>query len=362
MATAMVLDEPRRLRRTDYVLPDVGDDDGILRIEACGLCGTDHEQYTGHIRAGYAFIPGHEIVGTIEAIGPTAAARWGVSVGERVAVEVFMSCRVCEECVAGRYRRCVRHGTRHMFGFVDVDLAPALWGGYATHLYLHPDSLLLPVPASLDPAMSTLFNPLGAGIRWGVTVPDLQPGAKVAVLGPGVRGLSVAAAAKEAGAEFVMMTGVEPNDAERLALAPEFGVDVTVDVSTENAQRRFRDETGELADVVVDVTAKAPSALGDAVRLARHGGTIVLAGTRGSADTPGFEPDHLVYKELTILGSLGVDAPAYEAALEILASGRYPFADLPRRTAGFGALEELVVTMAGEAGPPPVHGVFVPDS
>jgi alcohol dehydrogenase len=361
-ATALVLDEPRSLRRTTYELPEVGDDDGILRIEACGLCGTDHEQYTGHIRAGYGFIAGHEIVGTIESIGRRAAQRWNVSVGDRVAVEVFMSCRECAECRAGRYRRCVEHGTRHMFGFIDVDLEPSLWGGYATHLYLHPDSLVLPVPPSLEPDVATLFNPIGAGIRWGVTVPDLQPGSVVAVLGPGIRGLSVAAAAKEAGAEFVMMTGVSPNDDERLALAPDFGVDLTVDVSTQNCQRLLRDAVGSLADVVVDVTAKAPSALGDAVRLARHGGTIVLAGTRGSADTPGFEPDHLVYKELTVLGSLGVDAPAYRAALDLLASGRYPFADLPRRSAGFEGLEHLILTMAGEAGPPPVHGVFLPDA
>ena len=82
---------------------------------------------------------------------------------------------------------------------------------------------------------------------------------------------------------------------------------------------------------MVDVTAKAPAALGQAVGLARTGGTIVLAGTRGSADTPGFSPDLVVYKELRILGALGVDAPAYRAALDLLASGRYPFADLPRR-------------------------------
>ena len=62
---------------------------------------------------------------------------------------------------------------------------------------------------------------------------------------------------------------------------------------------------GRKADVVVDVTAKAPSALGQAVRLARPGGTIVLAGVRASTETPGFDPDHIVYKELRILGALG---------------------------------------------------------
>jgi len=307
-------------------------------------------------------VPGHESIGTIEAIGPRAAERWGVAVGDRVAVEVFQSCRACSECRAGRYRRCERHGLRDMYGFIDVERPPGLWGGYAEVQYLGPDSLLLPVPSSLDPVVATLFNPLGAGIRWGVTVPGTQPGHVVAVLGPGVRGLSACAAAKEAGAGFVLVTGVGPGDDERLALAPSFGADLAVDVAAADPVAALREATGgRLADVVVDVTAKAPAAFAQAIGLAAPGGTIVLAGTRGSADTPGLWPDLIVYKELRILGALGVDAPAYRAALDLLASGRYPFADLPRRVVGLDDAEDLVRTMAGEAeAAPPVHGVVRP--
>ncbi len=359
---ALVLDAPRRLGPRELPVPEVGEDDGLLLVEACGLCGTDHEQYTGALPAGFAFVPGHESVGTVAALGPGAAARWGVAVGDRVAVEVFQSCRTCDECRAGRYRRCARHGMRDMYGFVPVDRAPGLWGGYAELQYLAPDSMLLPVPAALDPVVATLFNPLGAGIRWAVTLPGTEPGDVVAVLGPGVRGLSACAAAKEAGAGFVLVTGVGPADAERLALAPSFGADLAVDVSTTDPVAALREATGgRLADVVVDVTAKAPAALAQAVGLAAVGGTVVLAGTRGTEDTPGFWPDHVVYKELRILGALGVDAPAYRSALDLLATGRYPFADLPRRCVGLDDAEDLVRSMAGEsAAAPPVHGVVTP--
>jgi alcohol dehydrogenase len=358
---ALVLEAPRQLVGRDFDIPELGPDDGLLRVEACGLCGTDHEQYTGTLPAGYAFVPGHESVGVVEALGQRAAERWGVQVGDRVAVEVFQSCGACGECAADRYRRCERHGIGDMYGFIDAARAPGLWGGYAHHQYLAPDSMLLPVPDSLDPVVATLFNPLGAGIRWGVTVPDTQPGDVVAVLGPGVRGLSACAAAKEAGAAFVAVTGVGPGDDDRLALAPSFGADLTIDVGTTDAARALQAATGGLADVVVDVTAKAPAALGQAIGLARPGGTIVLAGTRGSADTPGFWPDLIVYKELRILGALGVDAPAYRAALELLASGRYPFADLPRTCVPLDGAAQLVATMAGETDDrPPVHGVLVP--
>jgi alcohol dehydrogenase len=150
-ASALVLRGPREFERHEISLPEIGDDDGILRIEACGLCGTDHEEYTGHITAPYRFIPGHEVVGVVEQAGDAALERWGVAVGDRVAVEVFMSCRQCAACLAGANRRCEHHGLADMYGFIDVDKAPGLWGGYATHLYLGPDALLLPVPNTLDP-------------------------------------------------------------------------------------------------------------------------------------------------------------------------------------------------------------------
>jgi alcohol dehydrogenase len=357
---AAVLESPRQLKTRTFRLPDIGEDDGLLRVEACGLCGTDHEQYTGHLPAGFAFIPGHEAVGIVEAVGPRAAERWGVAPGDRVAVEVFLSCRGCASCEAGDYRRCERHGLADMYGFHAVGDAPALWGGYAEHQYLAPDSMLLPVPDSLDPVVATAFNPLGAGVRWGAVIPETGAGDVVAVLGPGIRGLSASVAAREAGAAFVMITGRGVRDAPRLALATSFGADLAVDTETTDPATALRDATGGLADIVIDVTAKAPGALAQAISLARPGGKIVIAGTRASVETPGFIPDLIVYKELQIIGALGVDAPAYRDALAILASGRWPFADLPRETASLDTVDALLETMAGERDVPPVHAVLVP--
>ena len=361
MVNALVLEGPRRLERRELPMPDVGDDDGILRVEACGLCGTDPELYSGAIAPGFPFVPGHEAVGVIEAVGDRAAERWGVREGDRVAVEVFLSCRSCGPCQQGAYRRCERHGMGDMYGMNSVEKPPGLWGGYATYQYLAPDTMLLPVPASLAPEVAVAFNPLGAGIRWGVTVPGTKRGDVVAVLGCGIRGLAVAAAAKEAGAGFVMITGAGERDHPRLEQAARFGADLAVDVLADDPVARLRASANVAgADVVVDVTAKAPAAFAQGVALARPGATMVVAGTRGGGGTPGFDPDHVVYKELRIQGALGVDVAAYRAALDLLSSGTFPFAELPRQVVGLDGTAELLETMAGERGVPPVHAVLVP--
>jgi alcohol dehydrogenase len=361
-ARALVLEAPRRLVAVERDVPPVRPDSGILRVEACGLCGTDHEQYTGALHPGWSFVPGHEVIGVVEALGPDAARRWGVAEGDRVALEVFLGCGECPACVAGEARRCAHHGLRTMYGLLALEEGSGLSGGYATHLDLRPDSRLLKVPDDLDPVLATAFNPLGAGIRWGARLPGTGPGDVVAVLGPGIRGLCVVAAAREAGAGFVMVTGVGARDAERLAWAEHFGADLTVEVSTEDPVVALRRATGGRADVVVDVTAMAPTAFAQAVALARTGGTVVVAGTRGAmTEASGFHPDDNVSRELRVLGALGVDREDYADALDLLATGAYPFADLPREVVGLDGAAGLLERMAGESGPPPpIHGVVAP--
>jgi alcohol dehydrogenase len=358
----MVLTAPRRFEARSFPLPEIGPDDGLLRVEACGLCGTDHELYTGHLPTRGPLIPGHETVGVIEAIGPGAASRWGVAVGDRIALECFQSCRTCAACRAGVYRRCERNGLRTLYGMTPVDVAPSLLGGYAEYHYLSPDSMLLPVPDSLGPVDATLFNPVGAGIRWAADLPGTGPGDVVAVLGPGIRGLAAVAAAKEAGAERIMVTGFGRRDRGRLDAARDFGADVAVDVSTEDPVAAARQLSGgDGATVVVDVTANAPAALGQAVDIAGRGARIVVAGVRNSTETPGFRPDVITFKELTIIGALGVDAPAYRRALALVASDKYPFRDVSRRVEHLDGAGELLATMAGEGDEaPPVHAVLTP--
>ena len=94
-ARAAVLHGTEDLRIEYFPIPKTKEDDAVLRVEACGLCGTDHELFTGQIAAPCPVIPGHETVGTIESIGEVAALKWGVGVGDRVAVECWQACGRC---------------------------------------------------------------------------------------------------------------------------------------------------------------------------------------------------------------------------------------------------------------------------
>jgi len=104
---AMVLVEAQRLEMREFPLPAIGAEDALLRVEACGLCGSDVEQYDGALAAigiPFSSILGHEPVGTIEKIGAEASRRWSVFEGDRVVVEPLLGCGYCRACLMGNYR------------------------------------------------------------------------------------------------------------------------------------------------------------------------------------------------------------------------------------------------------------------
>jgi threonine dehydrogenase-like Zn-dependent dehydrogenase len=341
----------RAIELVELPRPKVGRDDAILRVEACGICGTDVEQYRGEmdgvIDLRYPLVPGHEPVGIIDEIGVDAAERWGLDVGDRVAVEPFVPCGSCRYCLSGAYEHCDGWPQMMAYGFISTGVAPGIWGGYATHLYLHPKAVLHRVPAAMPADLAVLFNPLGAGIRWGVTLPGTTIGSIVLVLGPGQRGLATAAAAKVAGARTVIVTGLS-RDRHKLDLALALGADHVIDVESEDLVPRVRDITGgAMADIVVDVTANATQPVVDAIDAVRPGGTIVLAGLKGTA-VSSFPSDKLVLRGITVIGARGVTAPAYRDAIDLLAADRLPLDRLRTHVFPLAEAERAIQTLAGE--------------
>ncbi|HUI25000.1 MAG TPA: zinc-binding dehydrogenase [Candidatus Kryptonia bacterium] len=322
---AIVQTGPRELELRELPIPDIGDDAALLRVEACGICGSDVEQYTGTLPARWPLIPGHEPLGIIERIGDRAAKRWNVKVGDRVAVEVLIPCGHCRACIDGRYQVCRGRGAG-MFGYSYIPLShpPGLWGGYADYMYLDPHSLVHPVRSDIPANLAVMFNPLGAGFRWAVEIPNTGPGDVVLILGPGQRGLASVIAARAAGADMVIVTGLG-RDAAKLALAEELGADHVINIEAEDPRKAVRELTsGHGADVIVEVSAYAPEPVAEALYYAAMGARIVLAGVKGFKPVPGFISDLIVAKEITIHGAFGVTSKSYQSAIRLIESGRMP--------------------------------------
>jgi threonine dehydrogenase-like Zn-dependent dehydrogenase len=355
---AMVQTAPRKLEPRDLPVPDIDDDSALLRIEACGICGSDYEQYEGLLRTPVPVVPGHEPLGRIEKIGDRAARRWGVDVGDRVAVETMLSCRFCPPCLAGDYHLC-RH--RKIYSYIPLSEAPGLWGAYAELMYLHPNSIVHKVDPTLAPSTAVMFNPIGAGFRWAVEIPDTGPGDTVVILGPGQRGLASVLACREAGADRIIVTGLAA-DAKKLALAQSFGADFTIDVENEDAKRRILELTdGVGARVVVDVSSYSTRPVADALDFAAAGGTVVLAGVKGFKPIPDFVSDKIVMKEIRIRGAIGVTSSGYRSAIRLIESGRHPLEKMHTHDFGLRDAELAIKTLARQVpGDESIHSCLLP--
>src|SRR5262249_16993457 len=211
---AMVQTGPRALEPRELPIPALDADSALLRVEVCGICGSDYEQFAGVLGTPVPVIPGPEPLGRVAAIGDPAAPRRGldvrgrgagVDVGAGVAVENMISCRFCAPCLGGRSHLCER---RKIYSYVPLSESPGLYGAYAQYMWLHPNSVVHRVSGELPAAVAAMFNPLGAGFRWAVEIPDLRPGESLVVLGPGQRGLAAVLAARAAGAGAIIVTGL----------------------------------------------------------------------------------------------------------------------------------------------------------
>ena len=356
---AMVQTAPRELQAMNLPMPAIDADSGIIRIEACGICGSDYEQFEGVLQTPMPAIPGHEPLGIIEAIGDRAAGRWGVDVGDRVAVETMISCRHCSPCLNGAYHLCE---TRRIYSYIPLSDAPGLWGAYSQYMYLDPNAVVHRIDETLPREVAVMFNPLGAGFRWAAEIPKTGPGDTIVILGPGQRGLASVLAAREVGATQIIVTGLAA-DASKLALAREFGADATIDIENEDAGERIRELTGGRgAEVVLDVSSYAVEPVADAVDYARMGGRIVLAGTKGFKPIPNFISDKLILKELTIYGAIGVTSTGYRNAIRMLESRRSPIERMHTHDFALEDAELAIRTLARQVpDDESIHSCLVPE-
>ena len=335
---ALVYHGPGDLRVEERPRPEPARGEAVLRVEACGICGTDLRIAKGAHRA-YANgaagrVPGHEIAGEIVAVG---AGVDGLAEHQRVFVAPNVGCGRCEACRTGRVNLCLTpsaFGITMDGGFAEYMRVPAAAGDQGN---------LLPVHGDRDGAEVTVAEPLAAVLRGqracAVTGEDV-----VLVCGAGPIGLLHVVAARARGAR-VLVSEPAPHRREQ---ATRFGAEVALDpLGSDLAEAVFDTTDGRGADVVITATPVA-AVVEQSVELAAIGGRInVFGGLPAGASDVRLDANRIHYRELVVTGTTANDLRDCREALALVLSGAVDAAALVRERFPLAAARDAFAAAAG---------------
>jgi L-iditol 2-dehydrogenase len=257
------------IRVVEREVPAPGYAEALIRVEACGICGTD-VKIISHGMPNQPpfgeFIIGHEYAGTVVALGDTVDE---FKVGDRIAVEIHKGCMRCKNCLMGDYTACLNYGNLQKGHRANGFTAN---GGFAEYAVNHVNTLAkLPDNISFDE--STIITTAGSSIYGIDQAGGYIAGDTVAVLGPGPIGLMCVQACRALGAGRVILTGTRE---ERLELGKKLGADHIVNAKQEDPVDRVLKLTDGLgADLVLEA-AGGDDSLQQAIEMTRKGGKISI--------------------------------------------------------------------------------------
>jgi L-iditol 2-dehydrogenase len=297
---------------------EAGEDQLLLRVVACGICGTDVRTFShGDPRAPVPWILGHEVVGVVEEVGSRAADEVDVAQGDLVFVASILSCGRCEWCRAGKSNLCELH---ELLGY---DPHP---GAYAERFVVPRIALrgVFRVPEGLAPEVATIADPLSNTIN-GQEILGAGLGDTVVVIGAGPIGCMHAAIARSRGAAQVLVFDVSEDRAElarkvlgndRVETAAATG-DAMVDAVME--------ATGGRGAERIVVACSSHEAQQDALRMtAKEAKVVYFGGLPKHRPTIEFDSNVLHYREVQVAGAYGANLRQMDDALRMLADEQIP--------------------------------------
>ena len=308
---AAVFSAPQRLDVRQVPDPELPADGLLLEVRACGVCGSDLRRWREGPPPGAAtIIPGHEIAGTVLAVGPATS---DYAVGDRLALATDIHCGHCYYCRRGLYNLC---DDLKLLG-----ITPGYPGGFAEQMAVSRqvlrDGIVHRIPEGLSDVGAALAEPLASVLachaKTGTTMGD-----GVVVIGAGPIGCLHIAVARARGARVI----VSQRSAARRDLAARFRPDLIVDPTEQDLVAAVCDYTGGLgADIAICANPVADTQA-QAVELVRKGGQVVLFGGLPKADPYArLDANRIHYGELRVIGSFSYHPTHHEAALAVLARG-----------------------------------------
>ena len=292
---ALMLVEYGRFEITDVDEPEIAPDEVLVRVKACGICGSDVHGYHGATgRRIPPIVMGHEASGDIVSVG-SEVTDW--SAGDRVTFDSTIFCGACEYCRRGEINLC---DNRRVLG---VSCGEYRRQGAFADLVAVPARVLCRLPDGLEYTKAAMVEPVSVAVH-GVKRAQVSPGDRVVVVGAGMIGLLVVQVAKQAGAAEVIAVDIDPRKRQ-----------MALDLGATSAQ-----ETADGLEVDVAIEAVGIDAtVGMAMRCVRKGGRVSLVGNL--APEVKIPLQVVVTREITLYGCCASQGD-YPESLDLIASGK----------------------------------------
>jgi L-iditol 2-dehydrogenase len=304
---ALIYKGPYSFEYSDFPDPAVGDDEVLIRVKACGICGSDVHGCTGKTgRRLPPLIMGHEAAGIVEKAGKHVR---GFEQGERVCFDSTVYCNTCEACRRGLFNRCAE---RQVLG-VSV---PAFkrHGAFAEYVAV-PSWIVSKIPDQLSFVRASLLEPASIGTHAANRAP-ISNDDTVLVIGAGTIGLFILQACKLRGAARVIVADINEF---RLGAAKELGADILINPQKSDLREVVLKETqNQGVDVALEAVGFART-FADAVSVTKTGGTVVAVGNLEPKAE--FDLQQLVAREHTFTGSYA-SSGEFRDCIELVASGQ----------------------------------------
>ncbi len=310
---AAVYVEPGLMEIREVPMPEVGPMDVLLKVRACGICGSDLHSYKLGFYVEPGQIMGHEFVGEVVEVG---SALSGVEVGQRAMGFTIGICGTCYWCRSGNPGNCPE-AFKNSTGYGK----PGAFAHYVKIENVLPGFTFHPIPEDMSDEEAATLEPVGVA-AFAAEMSGAKEGDKVAVLGAGLIGNATMQAMKAIPADKVVVSEISPL---RMRLARELGADVVVDAANENVLERMKEELGvgpyhfgegAMADIVVDA-AGGRDTFALALEVVRSAGTIALVGLPEGDQV--VNTTKIVHKSPRIIGCLG---SIYPKAIELISAGK----------------------------------------
>ena len=313
------------LRVEESAMPKVGAEDVLIKVKACGICGTDVHIYEGDKGAAEVTPPtilGHEFSGVVAEIGANVT---GVKVGDRVCIDPNCYCGKCDFC-----RNGIAHYCTDMIGY-----GTTVNGGFAEYcsvdqrqVYKLGDNTTFEQGAMTEPVACCLH---------GIDMCNIQPGSSVVVIGGGMIGLLMLQLARLAGAARTAL--LEPVESKR-EVAKKLGADVCIDPIHEDVKAVLAENGMTWVNTVIECVGRT-STIEQAIDIVGNKGTVMMFGLTKPDDTISLKPFEVFQKEIELKASF-INPYTQKRALDLIDSGRLDVSSMVYEVAGLDDLADIL--------------------